>query len=147
MKFDLFERLRDRAVAAMLPVALVCVAAAPQSALAMTRTYGASHHAPSHVASSSRSRGRAAASTRGGHAAKGHAVAGRSAGRVAGRNVVTIVRGRRVHKFVAARYSERFSAPSFAQNVDNITLGDVTAGEDPLVRASLIQALGNMNGT
>lgn len=42
------------------------------------------------------------------------------------------------------RYSERFTASSFA---DNLTLGDITAGEDPVVRQSLIQALGNMNGT
>jgi penicillin-binding protein 2 len=39
---------------------------------------------------------------------------------------------------------ERFTANSFA---DNLTLGDVTAGEDPVVRAAAIDALGNMNGT
>jgi len=42
------------------------------------------------------------------------------------------------------RYQEHFSASSFA---DNLTLGDVTDGEDPVVRAAAIQALGNMNGT
>jgi penicillin-binding protein 2 len=42
------------------------------------------------------------------------------------------------------RFRERFSASSFA---DNLTLGDVTEGEDPVVRAAAIQALGNMNGT
>ncbi len=42
------------------------------------------------------------------------------------------------------RYYEHFSASSFA---DNLTLGDVTEGEDPLVRAAAIEALGNMNGT
>jgi penicillin-binding protein 2 len=42
------------------------------------------------------------------------------------------------------RYRERFSASSFA---DNLTLGDVTDGEDPVVRAAAIEALGNMNGT
>jgi penicillin-binding protein 2 len=42
------------------------------------------------------------------------------------------------------RYQERFSASSFA---DNLTLGDVTEGEDPVVRAAAIEALGNMNGT
>lgn len=42
------------------------------------------------------------------------------------------------------RYMEHFSASSFA---DNLTLGDVTEGEDPTVRAAAIQALGNMNGT
>jgi len=39
---------------------------------------------------------------------------------------------------------ERFTASSFA---DNLTLGDATAGEDPVVRAAAIEALGNMNGT
>jgi cell division protein FtsI/penicillin-binding protein 2 len=60
------------------------------------------------------------------------------------RNVVAVSkRGRRGK----ARWVEHFSAPSFAENIDNLTLGDVTTGEDPIVRASLLQALGNMNGT
>jgi penicillin-binding protein 2 len=42
------------------------------------------------------------------------------------------------------RYREHFSASSFA---DNLTLGDVVDGEDPVVRAAAIEALGNMNGT
>jgi penicillin-binding protein 2 len=42
------------------------------------------------------------------------------------------------------RYHEHFSASSFA---DNLTLGDITEGEDPVVRAAAIEALGNMNGT
>jgi cell division protein FtsI/penicillin-binding protein 2 len=42
------------------------------------------------------------------------------------------------------RWVEHFTASSFA---DNLTLGDVTAGEDPVVRAAAIEALGNMNGT
>lgn len=42
------------------------------------------------------------------------------------------------------RYYEHFSASSYA---DNLTLGDVTEGEDANVRAALIEALGNMNGT
>ncbi|WP_353073757.1 penicillin-binding transpeptidase domain-containing protein [Tunturiibacter gelidoferens] len=42
------------------------------------------------------------------------------------------------------RYQEHFSASSFA---DNLTLGDIVDGEDPLVRAAAIEALGNMNGT
>jgi cell division protein FtsI/penicillin-binding protein 2 len=41
-------------------------------------------------------------------------------------------------------YGERFTASSFA---DNLTAGDVTEGEDPVVRAAAIEALGNMNGT
>ena len=42
------------------------------------------------------------------------------------------------------RYHERFTASSFATDV---TEGDVTAGEDPIVRQAAIDALGNMNGT
>ncbi len=42
------------------------------------------------------------------------------------------------------RYYERFSTSSFAQD---ITEGDVTAGEDPIVREAAIDALGDMNGT
>jgi penicillin-binding protein 2 len=43
-----------------------------------------------------------------------------------------------------SKYYERFYASSFA--TDQID-GDVTAGEDPIVRAAAIDALGNMNGT
>ncbi|HEV2400304.1 MAG TPA: penicillin-binding transpeptidase domain-containing protein [Candidatus Sulfotelmatobacter sp.] len=42
-------------------------------------------------------------------------------------------------------YYERFHMSSFVQ--DDITAADVTAGEDPVVRRSAIDALGNMNGT
>ena len=41
-------------------------------------------------------------------------------------------------------YYERFYASSFAN--DQVE-GDITAGEDPTVRAAAIEALGNMNGT
>ena len=52
----------------------------------------------------------------------------------------TIAR-RRSHR---RRYVERFYTSSFA---DDVTSGDVIAGEDPVVRAAAIDALGNMNGT
>jgi penicillin-binding protein 2 len=42
------------------------------------------------------------------------------------------------------RYYERFYTSSFAQD---ITEGDVTTGEDPVVREAAIDALGGMNGT
>lgn len=42
-------------------------------------------------------------------------------------------------------YYERFHMSSFVQ--DDITAGDMTAGEDPIVRKAAIDALGNMNGT
>ena len=42
------------------------------------------------------------------------------------------------------RYHERFSMSSFAED---IAAGDITTGEDPVVRQAAIDALGNMNGT
>jgi penicillin-binding protein 2 len=47
---------------------------------------------------------------------------------------------RRVH-----HYYERFTASSFANS--DLTAGDITAGEDPVVRQAAIDALGDMNGT
>src|SRR5258708_21124531 len=42
------------------------------------------------------------------------------------------------------RVYERFYTSSFD---DNATQGDLTAGEDPMVRQAAVEALGNMNGT
>jgi penicillin-binding protein 2 len=42
------------------------------------------------------------------------------------------------------RYYERFSMSSFAEDIAD---GDQTVGEDPVVRAAAVDALGNMNGT
>ena len=42
------------------------------------------------------------------------------------------------------RFGERFTTSSVGSNV---TDGDVTAGEDPVVREAAIEALGNLNGT
>jgi cell division protein FtsI/penicillin-binding protein 2 len=50
-------------------------------------------------------------------------------------------RGKRVRR---ARYYERFTMNSFA---DDVTEGDATAGEDPVVRQAAIDALNGMNGT
>lgn len=47
--------------------------------------------------------------------------------------------GRRRH-----RYYERFYTSSFAEDIAD---GDQAAGEDPVVRAAAMDALGNMNGT
>jgi cell division protein FtsI/penicillin-binding protein 2 len=43
------------------------------------------------------------------------------------------------------RYYEHFTASSFVQG--ELGAGDVTAGEDPIVRQAAIDALGDMNGT
>jgi len=48
--------------------------------------------------------------------------------------------GRRHH-----HYYERFTASSFAKG--DIFAGDITAGEDPVVRQAVIDAMGDMNGT
>jgi penicillin-binding protein 2 len=58
-------------------------------------------------------------------------------------------RGRKVTRVSATtrrrrHYYERFHMSSFA---DDITSGDIIAGEDPVVRQAAIDALGNMNGT
>jgi len=53
---------------------------------------------------------------------------------------VASTRRRRYH-----HYYERFTTNSFA-SADQTT-GDITAGEDPVVRQAAIDALGNMNGT
>ncbi len=85
----------------------------------------------------------------------------RSAARTSGRSVTTTrttvsvrtsaaYRSRSgAHTVLAVRRTrhtsyERFTANSFA---DNLTQGDVTAGEDPVVREAAVEALGNMNGT
>jgi penicillin-binding protein 2 len=63
--------------------------------------------------------------------------------RTAGNGVASIRRTRlgvRRH-----RYYERFTASSFATS--DIFAGDVTEGEDPIVRQAAIDALGDMNGT
>jgi len=49
-----------------------------------------------------------------------------------------------VHARHRRRYYERFHTSSFAEDM---TAGDLTAGEDPIVRQAAIDALGNMNGT
>jgi penicillin-binding protein 2 len=59
-----------------------------------------------------------------------------------------LVRGRdgRMHRVAVRRkYYEHFTGDSFAET--DLTAGDITAGEDPVVRAAAIAALGNMNGT
>src|ERR1051326_6489817 len=54
------------------------------------------------------------------------------------------VRSRTVTSLKRHHYYERFYTSSYASD---ITDGDVTTGEDPVVRQAAIDALGNMNGT
>jgi penicillin-binding protein 2 len=55
-----------------------------------------------------------------------------------------VVRSRTVTSLKRHHYYEHFYASSYAKD---ITDGDVTTGEDPVVRQAAIDALGNMNGT
>jgi penicillin-binding protein 2 len=108
--------------------------AKPHHAVAHAKTA----HARSTPAARGRTRVVREKTVRGGH------VAAARGGRVA------TVRGRRGRAVLAvrrSRFSERFSASSFAENAEYLTQGDVIGGEDPTVRAAAIQALGNMNGT
>ncbi|HTW44262.1 MAG TPA: penicillin-binding transpeptidase domain-containing protein [Acidobacteriaceae bacterium] len=45
------------------------------------------------------------------------------------------------------RYYQHWDASSFVSDPSVLTQGDVTGGEDPIVRQAAIDALGNMNGT
>jgi penicillin-binding protein 2 len=56
------------------------------------------------------------------------------------KRVATVKTGRATRR----RYYERFLTSSYANDQ---TQGDIVAGEDPLVRAAALNALGNMNGT
>jgi membrane carboxypeptidase/penicillin-binding protein len=91
-------------------------------------------HSKSHRASSS---ARPSSARAGEHTAVTHSIHSNRTTRASLRPAV--LRTRR------HRYYERFTASSFASG--NIFEGDVTAGEDPLVRQAAIDALGDMNGT
>jgi penicillin-binding protein 2 len=127
---------------AILSVAPVGEARAQSSAHKSAKSKAGAHTAVAHHAAAT---SRAGVRTVG---SKGR-VAGRAA---AGARTAVVYRGRTrggVRTVVAVRgtrraIGERFTGNSFA---DNITSGDVTAGENPTVRAAAIEALGNMNGT
>ncbi len=87
------------------------------------------HHAAVHAAVAHAAGSRRHAALHAGTRMRGHVHAS-----------VVAVHGRRGHRF----YGERFTASSFLSDPG---AGDVTTGEDPVVRAAAIQALGNMNGT
>ena len=65
------------------------------------------------------------------------------------RRIHHLARSRGAHLTTASartrrRYYERFYMSSYAEDIG---AGDITGGEDPIVRQSAIDALGNMNGT
>jgi penicillin-binding protein 2 len=93
-------------------------------------------------------------------------VSSRSVGRLSSRKTVSVAESPRAQKRMSRmrhsrrlararvttrvsrsrrhRYYERFYTSSFASDIAE---GDVTAGEDPVVRQAALDALGNMNGT
>ncbi len=60
------------------------------------------------------------------------------------RSSYTVVAKKGKKRSKKTKYYERFYASSFATDQ---TEGDIATGEDPIVRAAAIEALGNMNGT
>ena len=78
------------------------------------------------------------------HSSKTAAARNRSSYRVSTATASTKGRGSGYRGSKRHVYGERFYASSFA---DNQVEGDITAGEDPIVRAAAVEALGNMNGT
>jgi len=68
-----------------------------------------------------------------------------SSSRVTAKSTTTSAHVQRVSVTRRHHYYERFTASSFAQG--DIFAGDVTAGEDPVVRQAAIDALDGMNGT
>ncbi|HEX4756729.1 MAG TPA: penicillin-binding transpeptidase domain-containing protein [Terracidiphilus sp.] len=101
-------------------------------------------HVRSHHARSSASATHTASPAGSGHSSTLHhiATATASAGVATSRTHATV---RRASLHVRHRYYERFTASSFA-TADEFT-GDITAGEDPVVRQAAIDALDGMNGT
>ena len=132
------------ATAAIIALPLVASAVTRSAHPVAKKAHAASAHAPAaRVSSRTRlaPRGRTAVvASHGRHGTAAHGSVARS------RNVVVLVRGRH-GRMVRTRYVEHFSAPSFTSNVDSTTQGDLVSGEDPLVRASLLEALGAYNGT
>ncbi len=145
MKFSALERLASLRVLLSGLVGLVMIFAGASPAV------GAAGH---------RSRPRATVARASARAAHGTAKTTRTAARGTGRAArgaavrvervsTRVVRGRhgRLVRVSARHYSgERFYASSFTEPT-SLTLGDITAGEDPVVRAAAQAALGNMNGT
>ena len=128
MNFPRLRHLAPIALALAMVTSLTALAVIPPKHRAKPKPHTATRArsgATSRATVRSKSRTTVASGSRGRHAVHG---------RVALRRV----------KF--SKYQERFTGNSFA-DLDNLTYGDVSQGEDPVVRAAALQALGNMNGT
>jgi penicillin-binding protein 2 len=140
-------RASARGARALLP-ALLLVNLAPPPAAALDVPHNL-HHVHSGAPRLSESHRRHSSSHASGHNAvatsAGHAAAG------AGRRATLVPRGtavataRRASLTHRHRFLEHFTASSFANG--DIFAGDVTEGEDPVIRQAAIDALDGMNGT
>jgi len=138
--------------------ALVLLASAVGAvALNTPHTLHAHKTPPAHLSEARRAtthRGASPAASRakstGGHAAAAHASGAHTAAKSASAHLTPRGRARASARRVALttrhhQSYERFTASSFANS--DIFAGDVTTGEDPVVRQAAIDALGDMNGT
>ena len=110
----------------------------------LTESHRAGHHAAAHEARPSARRSTAARAGAKTHAAPKAASAGQRAHLTARGSARSHVR----HAALTSRrhrFNEHFTASSFANG--DIFAGDVTAGEDPVVRQAALDAMGDMNGT
>jgi penicillin-binding protein 2 len=133
-------------VAAILTAAQVCVARAEGTTGSVTRSKTAVHKTVSHTRSASAAKTTVTKRT----AAKTRVARARSTTRPVATTASYRTRTRSgAHTVLAVRRRRRGSYERFTGNsfTDSLTLGDVTAGEDPVVRQAAIDALGNMNGT
>ncbi|MGA3081966.1 MAG: penicillin-binding transpeptidase domain-containing protein [Terracidiphilus sp.] len=100
----------------------------------LTEPHRAGHRAAAHAARSTAA-----------HASSTHAASARQPAHLTARGVARVGVRRAALTGRRHRYYERFTASSFASS--DFLAGDVTAGEDPVVRQAAIDALGDMNGT
>jgi membrane peptidoglycan carboxypeptidase len=104
-----------------------------------------SHHAATHAATPA-ARKSATAHAGTAHSSASHAApAGNKAHRTAKGNARAGARNAALASRRHHHSYERFTASSYAKG--NIFAGDITAGEDPVVRQAVIDAMGDMNGT
>jgi penicillin-binding protein 2 len=139
-------------------IALACSSVFALGAVGTADATSTTHHAKtaSHLAAAKRPvHGATHATLRAGHAVAHAPVhtpmrAAHATGKVAVNAAPHAVRGTvhgRLRRTSLTRHHgpyERFTASSFVTSQGD---GDVTAGEDPTIRAAVIDALGNMNGT
>ncbi len=107
------------------------------------------HYASRHVTSRSSSTHASAAHTAAFHAASIHSSATHTAANSAPARLTARGQARASVRLAALHshhhYYERFTASSFATSDE--FAGDITTGEDPIVRQAAVDALGDMNGT